>query len=138
MNTKVLFIEDEDRGVFPYFHELEQNGFECTLAKDGDEAINKLECQKFDIITLDIMFYPSNSLGENITPIIAGLRLLEMIRRGKIQNCDPNIKVIVLTAVNEPITENKIRKLGVSTYLKKPIDYYEVINTFSNLKRDMI
>ena len=134
MKTSILFVEDEERGVLPYFYELEKNEFECMLAKDGDEAIKKINQQKFDIISIDIMFNPGTSLGNNISPIKAGMKLLEIIRLGKIKNCDPDIKVVVLTAVSDPNIENKIRKLGVSAYLKKPIDFTEVIKTFCRVK----
>ena len=109
MKTKVLFVEDEERGVFPYFHALEKIGFECTLVKDGDEVINKLRQEKFDLISIDITFPPGNLLGDKVEPTKAGLKLLEMIRNGRIPNCDPAIKVIVLTAMNDKITENKVK-----------------------------
>lgn len=134
MKSRILFVEDEERGVLPYFYELEKNEFECALAKNGDEAMEKINKQKFDIISIDIMFNPGTSLGNNIAPIKAGMRLLEIIRLGKIKNCDPAIKVVVLTAVSDPNIENEIRKLGVSAYLKKPIDFTEVIKTFCSVK----
>jgi len=138
METKALFVEDEERGVFPYFSELKIAGFECVLAKDGDEAIEKLQNQKFDLISIDIMFPPGEALGENIDPVKAGLRLLEKIRTGQIENCDPETKVLVLTAVSDQVIEKHIRELGVSAYLKKPMDYYEVINVFSELKKKIL
>ena len=134
MKTKTLFVEDEGRGVIPYFRELEKNGFECVIARDGNEAIEFLENQKFDLISIDVMFKSGKSLGKNIMPIKAGVRLLEMIRSGQIKNCDPKVKVIVLTAVPDYKIEGEIRKLGVSAYLKKPIEFSKVIETFSNLK----
>jgi len=117
---------------------LKKEGFECALVKNGDEAIKKLKNQKFDLISIDIMFPPGEALGENIDPVKAGLRLLEKIRKGQIENCDPAIKVLVLTAVSDQIIEKQLREFGVSDYLKKPRDYYEVINAFSNLKKQII
>ena len=51
MKTRILFVEDERWGVDPYFEELKKNGFECVLAKNGDEAIKKLKNQKFDLLS---------------------------------------------------------------------------------------
>lgn len=133
MKIRTLFVEDEDRGVIPYFLALEKKGFECVLAKDGNEALKKLESKEFDLISIDIMFQPGELLGINIIPIRAGLQLLEMIRNGQIKNCNPNIKVIVLTAVIDREIENQIKKLGISAYLKKPIEFSKVIDTFCNL-----
>ena len=134
MKTGALFVEDERWGVGPYFEELEKNEFECVLAKDGDVAIEKLNSGAFDLVSMDISFPPGKSLGENVLPITAGLRLLEMIRAGEIDNCDPKIKVIILTAVLDSEIETRIKKLGVDAYLKKPIEFDKVIDTFRQIR----
>ena len=134
MKIRTLFIEDEQRGVTPYFKELEKNGFQCELARDGDEAIKKLESEDFDLVSMDVMFPPGKLLDAETMPVSAGLRLLQQIRLGKINNCDPNINVIILTAVINREIETEIKKLGVDAYLKKPIDFNEVIETFCRIK----
>jgi CheY-like chemotaxis protein len=132
--TKILFVEDEPRGVNAYFKALERNDFQCALAQDVDEAIARLQAEKFDVLSLDIMFSPGRRFMREVEPRLAGLFLLELIRTGKIKNCDPDLKVIVLTAVvNKPV-EEKIKKLGVLDYLKKPIDFNKVIETFKNAR----
>jgi len=137
MKQKLLFVEDERWGVSPYFFELEKNGFECILAQNGDEAVRSLRTNQISLISMDIMFPPGKVLGE-VPPINAGLKLLEMIRRGKIRNCNPNIDVIILTAVPNFEIETQIRKLNVSAYLKKPIDFSTVIETFSAIKKESL
>jgi CheY-like chemotaxis protein len=132
--TKILFVEDEPRGVNAYFKALERNDFQCVLAQDVDEAIAKLQAEKFDVLSLDIMFSPGRKYMREVEPRLAGLFLLELIRTGKIKNCDPNLKVIVLTAVVNKLVEEKIKKLGVLKYLKKPIDFDKVIETFKNAR----
>ena len=138
MKIRTLFIEDEQRGVTPYFKELERNGFQCELARDGDEAIKKLESEDFDLVSMDVMFPPGKLLDAETMPVSAGLRLLQQIRLGKINNCDPNINVIILTAVINREIETEIKKLGVDAYLKKPIDFNEVIDTFCRIKPQKI
>lgn len=130
--NKILFVEDEPRGVNAYFKALERNGFQCILVQDIGEAITKLQTEKFDLLSLDIMFSPGKKFMGEVEPRLAGLFLLELIRAGKIPNCDPNLKVIVLTAVVTKLIEEKIKRLGVLTYLKKPIDFNKVIETFKN------
>ncbi|MCI0619290.1 response regulator [bacterium] len=131
---RVLFVEDEPRGVNPYFSSLAKRGFDCTLAKNGDEAVAKLRAEKFDILSLDIMFDPGKAFTERIEPRRAGLYLLELIRQGKISNCDPNLKVIILTAVVNPQLEEIMKRLGVHAYLKKPVPFNKVIETFMSVK----
>lgn len=130
----ILFVEDEQRGVNSYFRRLEKNGFRCVLAQDGDQAIRKLRAQKFDLLSLDVMFDPGKTLLKGSDPRRAGLQLLEHIRQNKIPHCDPHLKVIVLTAVANPQVEEKIKSLGVTEYLKKPIAFETVIAAIQKAK----
>jgi len=132
--STILFVEDEQRGVNPYFRRLEKKGFHCVLAKDGDEAIARLQKEKFDLLSLDVMFDPGKALAGRVDPRRAGLHLLELIRQKKLPNCDPDLKVIVLTAVVNPQIEEMMKKLNVIDYLKKPIPFDKVIETFMSVK----
>jgi CheY-like chemotaxis protein len=132
--TRILFVEDEPRGVNPYFKPLEKKGFQCVLAKNGDEAIAWLKAEKFDLLSLDVMFDPGSTFARRIEPRRAGLHLLELIRQKQIPNCDPHLKVIILTAVVNPQLEEMIKKLGVIAYLTKPIAFDKVIETFVSAK----
>ncbi|MGH7494111.1 MAG: response regulator [bacterium] len=130
----ILFVEDEQRGVNSYFRHLEKHGFRCVLAQNGDQAIRKLRTQKFDLLSLDVMFDPGKTILRDSDPRRAGLLLLEHIRQNKIPHCDPHLKVIVLTAVANPQIEEKIKNLGVTEYLKKPIAFEKVIAAIQKAK----
>jgi CheY-like chemotaxis protein len=132
--TRILFVEDEPRSVNAYFKALERNDFQCVLVQDVGEAMAKLQTEKFDLLSLDIMFSPGKKFMGAVEPRLAGLFLLELIRNGKIQNCEHNLKVIVLTAVANKPVEEKIKRLGVLAYLKKPIDFNRVIETYKNAR----
>ncbi|MFQ5640395.1 MAG: response regulator [bacterium] len=135
--TKVLFVEDEPWGVDSYFSRLERYDFQCELAKSLNEAIEKLQHEKFDMLSLDIMFSRGKSVEEKIEHRSAGLRLLQLIRTGKIGNCDPNLKVIVLTALASSQIEQQVRQLGVFAYLTKPIAFNKVIGIFKRSRQQM-
>jgi CheY-like chemotaxis protein len=132
--TKILFVEDEPWGVNAYFSHLARHGCECVLAKDFDGALEKLQADKFDVLSLDIMFSPGEKNLGKIEPRSAGLRLLELIRSGQIPNCDPNLKIIILTAMPNKQVEEKIKNLNVSAYLKKPVAFTKVIETLKSLR----
>ena len=133
--SKILFVEDEPWGVNTYFGRLKKAGFQCELAQDFDQAKKKLQHENFDILSLDIMFSPGKKSVGKIEPRSAGLRLLEQIRAGEIKNCDRNMTIIVLTAVQNKVVEDKIKNLGVFSYLKKPVSFDRVIETIINLKK---
>ncbi len=131
--AKILFIEDEKWGVNPYFKKLNAHGIECKLATDGNQAMELLKSNTYDLISMDLMFQPDEQAGESVSPIHAGLNLLSRIRSGKIDKCAPNIPVIISTATMSPDMEQEIRALGVSAYLKKPVELRIVIETILSL-----
>lgn len=134
MTKRILFIEDEKWSVNAYFKPLEDRGIEVELAKDGDEAIQKLKQHKFDVIALDVMFPTGNALGPGVEPRKAGVKLLRMIRQGEIEGSKvaPNVKVVILTAVLEVEISRELNDLGVTHYLNKPISFAEAIETLAN------
>jgi CheY-like chemotaxis protein len=134
MKVKTLFVEDESRGVQPYFRALTEKGFECILAKNGDEAVDLLVNDHFDLVSMDVMFPAGKNLGDSTPSIKSGLKFLEMIRQGLIKKEISNIDVIVLTAVSDAQIEAQIEQLGVTVYLKKPITFQKVIEAFCKLK----
>lgn len=129
---RMLFVEDEPRGINPYIHFLEQKGCACVAAHNADEAVRHLRHDRFDLLSLDVMFDPGRVLAGGIDPQRSGVRLLEMIRQAQIPNCDPSLKVIVLTAVQNAIVEEKMKDLGILGYLKKPVLFDKVITTYLN------
>ena len=55
MGRKVLVVDDEKLIVKGIRFSLEQDGMEVYCAYDGEEALQLVKEQKFDIILLDVM-----------------------------------------------------------------------------------
>jgi DNA-binding response OmpR family regulator len=51
---RIMIVDDEENIRFLYREELEEEGFTVELAKNGQEALDKLHLFKPDLITLDI------------------------------------------------------------------------------------
>jgi len=51
---KIMIVDDEENIRLLYQEELEEDGFVVELAKNGEEALEKLPLFKPDLITLDI------------------------------------------------------------------------------------
>jgi CheY-like chemotaxis protein len=66
---KILVVDDEENIRFLYKEELEEEGFIVELAKNGEEALEKLSLFRPDLITLDIRM-----------PGIGGIEALKRIR----------------------------------------------------------
>ena len=55
MAKKVLVVDDEKLIVKGIRFSLEQDGMEVDCAYDGEEALDKIKNNKYDLILLDIM-----------------------------------------------------------------------------------
>ncbi len=128
--ARILFVEDEARGVNPYFYCLEQRNIACVAAPNADAAVAQLQLDRFDLLSLDVMFDPGHAFAGDVNPRRSGLHLLELIRGAHIPHCDPQLKVVVLTAVGNAEVEEKMKRLGVMDYLKKPVPFDKVIATY--------
>lgn len=128
MPKRILFVDDEDWSVTPYFPKLQDNEIEVDLARDGDQALEMLRQKKYDLIVLDIMLPPGNNIGRRVEPRKAGAILLEMIRHNEISNMmtAPEVPVVVLTAVTDQKLSDKIKQLDVSEIFQKPAAFEEV------------
>ena len=109
MNT-ILIIEDEQRVANLIKQGLEEQGFETTIANDGETGKRLAIDNHYDIIITDI-----------ILPKINGIDLCREIRLQK-----PSIPIIMLTALGT--TDDKVEGFdaGADDYLVKPFDLREL------------
>lgn len=85
---------------------LEKEGYQLTIASDGEEALDYIVNEKFDLAILDWMM-----------PKKDGMELCEDIRRMAIP-----IKILMLTAKNTSIDELKSLTAGADEYISKPFE----------------
>ena len=119
MNKKifhVLVVDDDDRIRELVKQYLEENKYIVTTARDAQDAKEKLEIIKFDILVLDIMM-----------PGQSGLTLTKDIKENS------TTPIILLTAKGE--TEDRIKglEIGASDYLAKPFEPKELLLRMKNL-----
>jgi DNA-binding NtrC family response regulator len=108
---KILVVDDEIQVVRLLQEFLMSKGYEVSTALNGEEALAKVKEMKPRIVLLDIMM-----------PGIGGIDTLKEIRK-----IDPNIAVIMVTAIIDEELANRAVKLGAYDYITKPIniDYLE-------------
>jgi len=112
-NTKgqVLIVDDE-----VYIQEilkatLEDAGFECAVASNGESALSVLASQNFDLAFTDIRM-----------PGKTGTELLADIKAAY-----PNVVVIIITAVDSASTAIQSMHLGAYDYIIKPFNLEQVL-----------
>ena len=97
---------------------LENEGYEHISAMDGEEALQKFETEKPDLIILDIMM-----------PKLSGTDVCRKLREKS------RVPIIMLTAKGEEIDRILGLELGADDYIPKPFRMMELISRVRALLR---
>ena len=116
---KILMVEDEPHQIEPVIFLLERNGCQVTTAQDGDEGLRKFKELSPDLVVLDLNL-----------PGMKGLDLFREMRR-----LQPNIPVMMLTALTEENDRVLGLELGADDYVTKPFYLLEVVARVKKLLR---
>jgi len=108
---KVLLLEDDNLLSDLLNDHLLDKGYNVTLCLNGQEALEYLIDEKFDLALLDLN-----------TPIMSGLKVLKTIR----EEYKSKIPVIILTAYQDTKHLKESFENGVDDYIKKPFDLEEL------------
>src|SRR5437764_1566293 len=108
--TTVLVVDDEDgiRQALTRF--LSRLGYNVHAAANATEALQLLPAHHPEAMLCDIRM-----------PETSGVELLP-----KVLALDPDLAVLMLTAIDEPRTAIECLKLGAYDYLIKPVDLEEL------------
>ncbi|MBM7072584.1 response regulator [Shewanella sp. 202IG2-18] len=108
--NKILLIDD-DHGLADLLAQLlELEGFELTLAYDGQQGLDKALAGNYDLILLDVML-----------PKMNGFDLLKQLRLKK------QTPVLMLTARGDEIDRVVGLEIGADDYLPKPFNDRELV-----------
>ncbi len=112
-----ILVVDDDSGIRTLVKKyLNENRFYVTTAKNAEDANEKIQIIKFDLIILDIM--------------MPGKSGLEFIKDNKKKLDTP---IILLTAKGEPMERVKGLEIGADDYLPKPFEPKELILRIKNI-----
>lgn len=110
---RILVVDDEAHVRSMIAATLERQGYQITLASGGKEAIDALERDSFELILTDIVMQEGN-----------GLALLEHIH---VEN--PNLPVIMVTAIHDISVAIDSMRRGAYDYLLKPFEREHLVAT---------
>ena len=109
MGKKVLVVDDEKLIVKGIRFSLEQEGMEVDCAYDGDEALQKIKDNVYDIVLLDVML-----------PRLNGFEVCQQVREFS------SVPIVMLTAKGEDMDKILGLEYGADDYITKPFNILEV------------
>ena len=116
---KLLLVEDEIGLSNFLIRGLKYEGYQIDHAATGEDAINLIQENNYDLIILDL-----------ILPKMSGEDVLKELR-----NQQKMTPVIVLTALDDVDTKIKLLNTGADDYLVKPFSFVELIARIKSVMR---
>src|SRR5258705_11225536 len=111
MGQDVLVVDDDATVSDVVRRYLERADFEVTLAADGPGALTAVAARRPDLVVLDLML-----------PGIDGLAVCRRLRER-----DPDLPVVMLTALGEEADRVVGLSLGADDYVTKPFSPRELV-----------
>src|SRR5687768_16773752 len=111
--ASLLVVDDNEMNRNMLSRRLEKKGYTVTIAEGGQQTLDLIEQNTFDLVLLDVMM-----------PDINGLKVLETLRKtySAIQ-----LPIIMVTAKVQSQDIVEALKLGANDYVSKPVDFAVVL-----------
>lgn len=116
---RILLVEDDADLAFGLKNNLEIDGYDVDVVRDGESAIARAADWRPALIILDLML-----------PGLDGFRVLRAIRAE-----DAEVRVLVLTARGDEADKVRGLKLGADDYVTKPFGLLELLARVESLLR---
>ncbi len=119
---KILVVDDEkmQRDLMKGF--LEKQGYDVSVAADGNEALTLFSNYPFQLVLLD-----------NRMPDSSGAEVLE-----RIKTINPLVRCIMITAYGSVDTAVEVMKLGADDFLEKPVDLSALLEKIRLIEKSII
>jgi len=102
---RVLVVDDDPAVRKSFDRVLTGKGYAVITAENGEEALRKLNEEKYDLVYSDIRM-----------PGMSGLEVAEKVRARR-----PWTPVVIITGYGTDIAEERAKAAGVSKFLHKPL-----------------
>ena len=115
---KNILIVDDQQGIRLLLGEVfRRENYEVLLAKNGIEALQKMEDLAIDCVLLDMKMAGIN-----------GIEVLKLMKKSW-----PKVPVIMMSAYGELEKAEEVLAFGAEKYFSKPFDIYEVRDAVNSI-----
>ncbi|MDQ8027399.1 MAG: response regulator [Brevundimonas sp.] len=117
---RILIVEDDVRNVYSLTNVLEPRGAVVEIARNGQEALDRLETslgdstREIDLVLMDVMM-----------PVMDGLTATRKIREDERW---AKLPILMLTAKAMPDDQERCLAAGANDYMAKPIDVDKLLS----------
>jgi len=119
MTKKILIADDEQNIVISLEFLMKREGFEVTVATDGEEAVRRIRSDCPDLVLLDVMM-----------PKKSGFEVCQEIKSDPALGA---IRILMLTAKGRDTEVAKGLALGADAYMTKPFSTKELVEKVRSL-----
>jgi len=116
---RVLIVDDEPNIVLSLEFLLRQQGYEVSVARDGEEALAAASRLRPDLVILDVM--------------LPGLDGFEVCRRLRERPGLAGLKILLLTARGRDVDRVRGLEEGADAYVSKPFSTRELMRMVAEL-----
>jgi DNA-binding response OmpR family regulator len=113
MTKKILIVDDEQNIVISLEFLMKREGYQVSIANDGEEAVARIRAEQPDLVLLDVMM-----------PKKSGFEVCQDIKS------DPALKavrILMLTAKGRDTEVAKGLAMGADAYMTKPFSTKELV-----------
>jgi len=117
-SRRILLVDDDPNLLVVLAEQLRDDGFEVATARDGQEALHRLDAGWPDLILLDLMM-----------PKVDGLALAREIKAAA------DLPIIVLSAIDTADSKARLLDEVAEDYVSKPYHYPELLARIERVLR---
>lgn len=117
--AKILLAEDEEVLRMLVVDTLEDEGYDIDEACDGQEALELIKENDYDLILLDYMM-----------PIYTGLEVIQQVRNIPEKK---RVKIMMLSAKSQQTDQQRVLEAGADYFMSKPYSPLELVKRIEEI-----
>lgn len=124
-SLRLLLVEDNEVNQLLVSRQMQKAGFTVTVAGDGNQALEALHQNTYDVVLMDVQM-----------PDLDGLEATRRWREYETEQRRPRLPIIGLTAFAMKSDRDRCMEAGMSGYLSKPVRREELLALIRQLTAD--
>jgi two-component system sensor histidine kinase/response regulator len=117
---RILLAEDNDVNRMLALHMLKRQGHSVVIAHDGQEAVDAVQREAFDLVLMDVQM-----------PVLGGFDATRQIRAQETAPEARHLPIIAMTAHALKGDREACLEAGMDDYIAKPIKVHELLGVIS-------